>query len=138
MTAIRIRLDLDREAYDSPLGFSLAFVSILSALVRWNQALIRKGHLSSLYTSGVRYQEEETESFATGLTVLRRGWGDCAHLCAWRIAELRERGEHARFRMKWGRGSRGPRKEKRFYHVLVRRGNGKIECPSRLLGMGQE
>ena len=96
-----------------------------------------------LYESGVRYEEEPAgqpyEEFASIPVVLSRGWGDCDDVVSWRIAELRNQGEHAKVRLKWQPDfTRGAR----LYHVMVRRaatggdGRGLIEDPSLLLGMG--
>lgn len=106
-----------------------------------------------LYESGVVYQREpwsgRVEEFADCRTVLRRGWGDCDDLCAYRLAELLEAGERparpcsrhvtaepgctacvsgADIRVYW----RGPGKP---MHVEVRRASGAIEDPSRFLGL---
>mgnify|MGYP001604789693 CR=1 FL=1 len=56
--------------------------------------------LPPLHSSGVVFRDEPwaigpwrlmggCEQFCHLLEVLRRGWGDCAQLCAWRVAELR-------------------------------------------------
>jgi len=62
--------------------------------------------------------------------VLSRGWGDCDDLAPYRVAELQEAGEKAKIRITWRRVGK-----RRTYHVLVRRADGRIEDPSRLLGM---
>ena len=87
-----------------------------------------------LYRSGVRYRNEDPtkgyEDFAIIPAILGRGWGDCDDLCPWRVAELQEQGEKAGIRIKWKRTPNG-----KLYHVQVRRANGTIEDPSRILGM---
>ena len=87
----------------------------------------------SLYESGVRYRMEPpgVEDVCDIEEVLRRGWADCAMLVAYRVAELRVRhNEKASVRVKWKRHGR-----KRYFHVVVRRANGRIEDPSIRLGM---
>lgn len=97
-------------------------------MVAMNRALIRKRLVPKLYKSGVRYQIEQQESFVDALTCYKARVGDCAHLAAWRCAELQELGEPAGIRLKWTH----PR-----FHVQVRRANGAVEDPSRILGMGR-
>jgi len=107
---------------------------ILDALVTVNRLYIRTHHVPPLYQSGVRYMQEpedgKPEEFAAIPVVLSRGWADCDDLAPYRVAELQEAGEKARIRITWRRHGK-----RRTYHVLVRRGDGRIEDPSRLLGM---
>ncbi|MGL4444976.1 MAG: hypothetical protein ACRCU1_15225 [Alsobacter sp.] len=85
-----------------------------------------------LYASGVRYQRQPPggERWQTVAETLERGTGDCDQLVVWRVAELRERD-----------GETGARpivvKTRRpgLFHALVRRGDGRLEDPSRRLGM---
>jgi len=56
-----------------------------------------------------------------------RGGGDCEDLAAWRAAELRIAGEPARVVV--------VRSAPGVLHAVVRRANGRIEDPSRRLGM---
>lgn len=108
---------------------------ILDAMVEVNRLYLRSHHVPPLYQSGVRYEQEpedgKPEEFAAIAPVLARGWGDCDDLGPWRVAELREAGENANIRITWRRRAGG----NRLYHVVVRRGDGRIEDPSRLLGM---
>jgi len=107
---------------------------VLDALVAVNRLFIRSHHVPALYESGVRYQQEppdgRPEEFAAIPLILSRGWADCDDLAPWRVAELQEAGERATIRITWRRNG-----ERRLYHVVVRRGDGRIEDPSRLLGM---
>jgi hypothetical protein len=107
---------------------------LLDALVVVNRLYLRTHHVPALYHAGVRYMQEpadgKPEEFAAIPLVLSRGWGDCDDLGPWRVAELQEAGEKAKIRVTWRRVGK-----RRTYHVLVRRGNGRIEDPSRLLGM---
>jgi len=108
---------------------------LLEALVLVNRLYLRTHHVPPLYRSGVRYKQEPDdgtpEEFAAIPEVLRRGWGDCDDLAPWRVAELQEAGERARIRITWRRRPNG----RRLYHVVVRRADGRVEDPSRLLGM---
>ena len=89
-----------------------------------------------LYASGVAYADDGDgpETWADIPETLARGVGNCKDLAAWRVAELRERaremavpivsarrfGDHVRF------------------HVTVRRGDGRVEDPSRELFAAHE
>lgn len=127
---------------------------LLEVIISNNQYLMRlhPGRLPPLYESGVRFRAEPwasmpapgspegerppLEQFTPYVTLLRRGWGDCAQLCAARVAELREAGEHdARLRFYCRSSGEGPER-RRWYHVEVRRGRAggfEIEDPSRRL-----
>ena len=115
-----------------------AIKPLCEALVRIDQLyLVAHPNTPMLYESGVRYQNEPRgqpfEEFAPIPTLLGRKWGDCDDLAPWRAAELRVRGkENASIRVQWKRV--GPNREKLF-HIVVRRANGAIEDPSRILGM---
>ena len=119
----------------APLAMSLFFRHALHGMVALNRVQLRAREVPPLYKSGVRYKSEPpgTETIRDALTTYRLRFGDCAHLAAWRVAELREAGEQA-----WIRIQSKPSRRKpglRIYHVVVRRANGSIEDPSRLLGM---
>lgn len=99
------------------------------------RTLLAYPNIPKLYSSGVRYRLEEpnTEEFVDLAEILRRGWGDCAQLVAWRMAELIRAGEKwpdARFVWKLN-----PVTGQRYFHVVVRRADGRIEDPSVRLGM---
>lgn len=85
----------------------------------------------ALYASGVRYRREPPgrEEWEPIPVVLTKGWGDCEDLASWRAAELRVTGEdpHARVHVYQSAPT--------TWHVVVRRGDGSIEDPSRKLGM---
>lgn len=89
-----------------------------------------------LYTSGVRYQNEPMgipDKLVDIPRILRLGHGDCWHLAAWRVAELRNDGEE-KAAIRVVRPKNKP-PNVRLFHVLVRRQDGAEEDPSRLLGM---
>jgi transglutaminase-like putative cysteine protease len=99
------------------------------AAVAQLRAFARAGRpLPPLYAAGVRYMRSDPrEHWQTPVETLSRGGGDCEDLAMWRAAELRVSGEPAR--VVWRRT--GPR----VLHAVVRRGDGRIEDPSRALGM---
>lgn len=85
----------------------------------------------ALYASGVRYQREPgTEVWMGPRDVLRRGYGDCEDLAAWRAAELQRQGIQARAICY------APRPL--LIHCVVQLPDGRREDPSRALGMGGE
>lgn len=106
----------------------------LRGMVLASRAALRLGEVPPLYQSGVRFRREPpgVETFRDAVTTYRAGHGDCAHLVAWRVAELREAGEPATIRIYWK-----PTPSGRLFHVQVRRADGRIEDPSRKLGMGR-
>ena len=115
-------------------------------VVAVNRLLIRWGLVPPLYRSGVLFKPEKpgVESFADALTVYRRGHGDCAHLSAWRVAELQEalyqakKAGKVRGRVRWPDLRLYMRPRRRMVHVQVRHSDGRIEDPSRFLGMAKE
>lgn len=89
----------------------------------------RLGPLPRLYTAGVTYQREPKgrEEWRDAREVLASGAGDCEDLAAYRLAE------------RWDIGDRAARAEVRGHgnmkHVYIRRGDGRVEDPSVMLGM---
>jgi hypothetical protein len=80
-----------------------------------------------LYQSGTRYKDPGKLAWYTAPILLDKRAGDCKDLCGLRVAELILQGEDARPHLK--------RVNESLWHVQVRRGNGSIEDPSRILGM---
>jgi len=137
--------------WKSPRALGLAVRSILQGAAQVNLGILEINRLRhkrsggrvplipSLYLSGVRYQEEPKgwalEHFDTIPVILTRTWGDCDDLAPWRVAELRFTKEDpgANVAVKWKQLT----ESKKLYHVVVRRSNGQIEDPSRVLGMGR-
>ena len=133
---MRIIIEVAGRAGRRPKLFAFFLRKAIEAMVAYNRSLLRHGEVPTLYASGVRYAEEPPpERIRDALTVYKEGTGDCAHLSAWRAAELQEKGEKARIRLTWKPSRRKP--GKRLYHVQVRRQDGSIEDPSRKLGMGR-
>jgi hypothetical protein len=101
--------------------------------------LARYPHTPNLYESGVRYEQEPDgrDDWQDIPDTLQRRNGDCEDLASWRMAELR-----ARWR---DRGSRFhitvediPNRAGQLvttYHIAIRLPDGRIEDPSRILGM---
>ena len=89
--------------------------------------------LPSLYRSGVAFRPEATrgqgvEYFDDPWTVLKRGYGDCDDLVVWRAGELVAAGEPAGVVCMGAAQFTIPR-----YHVAVRRADGSLEDPSKVL-----
>lgn len=111
---------------------SLAAVqTFLSALQLVDQDQLRKKRYPPLYQSGVRYEREPLgkEDWQTVERAYATRNADCEDLAAWRAAELVVSGQDA--------GARAVIKRVRpgLIHCLVRRGNGAMEDPSKVLGM---
>lgn len=89
----------------------------------------RLGPLPRLYTAGVTYQREPKgrEEWRDAREVLASGAGDCEDLAAYRLAERWDIGDRAARAEVRGRGN--------MKHVYIRRGDGRVEDPSVLLGM---
>jgi hypothetical protein len=82
-----------------------------------------------LYQAGVKWKRQPPERFSLFPTVLARGNGDCDQLAAWRAAELQLKGIKAKAIPRWVRP--------KLMHVVVQLPSGRLEDPSRLLGMGK-
>jgi len=102
----------------------------LNRLVSLNRYLMRTRRVPPLYKSGVFYAREASgakfERWQTCIECMRTRACDCEDLASWRVAELQERGEDAKIRLSL---------QSRTWHVTVRRANGQIEDPSKILGM---
>lgn len=118
-----------------PTGLYLALTSLVMA-----NRLYLETHpdCPGLYESGVRYlrdadkgtqESPDAELWLTIPDCIAYGGADCKVLAAWRVAELQEQGEAAVPLLI------EPRPGGRTWHVVVRRGDGSIEDPSKLLGM---
>jgi hypothetical protein len=107
--------------------------SALEGLAHVNKELVLRSKVPRLYQSGVRWIEDKKgeETFIDALHVLKQGGADCSSLSAWRVGELWADNERANIHLHW----RGFSDGFRLYHVTVRRADGSIEDPSRLLGM---
>lgn len=127
MSTLRARLDLYSDRQLLGLLNGLAFASLED--LREAREIGRP--LPLLYKAGVRYSREAAgkEEWQLPTTTLRKGFGDCEDLAAWRTAELWMLGESgARMFLK--------RVNPRLRHIQVLRADGTIEDPSKKLGMG--
>jgi hypothetical protein len=107
---------------------------LLEVIVAANMEYLRcNPHTPSVYRAGVSYCREPrgTEYFQSIPSIMLTGCADCEDLSAWRVAELRFHGEPAKFAIY--------KREKKsgflLYHIQVRRADGRIEDPSKALGM---
>ena len=106
---------------------------LLYGLARVSLLQIRRGLIKApLYKSGVVYQREPLgrEIWQPAWETQLRKNGDCEDLVAWRVAELWASGES-----KARPHCYSPRPG--LIHCVVRRANGKLEDPSKKLGMGK-
>jgi hypothetical protein len=113
---------------------------LLEALTEINVAILRTygERVPLLYESGVVYRRESIgqEDWCDVIELLRLKYGDCEDLSCWRAAELRVRYGDSQARA----FVKGPRRLPGgvlMYHIQVQRGDGRIEDPSLVLGMGQ-
>lgn len=107
---------------------------ILDALAACNLELMKSVRLPRLYSSGVRYQNDEDEPidrWKDAAQVLRDGHGDCDDLVPWRLAELWLDGIPARSVAHLTREADGSV----LFHATLVLGNGQPEDPSERLGM---
>lgn len=117
----------------SPLD-EATLTAALEGLTAFNAAWL-SSHPSAprLYDAGVRYEREPRgrEVWQTYPDLLRSRRGDCEDLAAARAAELRRFGDAnaIAFARKVRPG---------LWHIRVRHGDGTIEDPSRVLGMGKK
>ncbi len=109
-----------------------AFDAALEGLTRVNVGLMQRGDpaIPALYESGVRYRDEPRDVWRHAADVAAEHWGDCEDLSAYRAAELRVSGEDPDAHVTTYQS--GPSR----YHAVVARGDGTLEDPSRVLGMG--
>jgi hypothetical protein len=118
-----------------------ALLKLMEALVQLNVGHLEQMRYPPLYRSGVRYRRESSEQWRDIPTLLELGYGDCEDLTCWRIAELRQTGNHAFPYVAYRRTGGVYR-----YHALVERfarvdkrtgkySGSSIEDPSAVLGM---
>lgn len=134
MYRITFVINLFKGEHDRPLSHE-TLRTLLFALMRADELYLRT-HPDTplLYQSGVRYQEEPPgqEDWQDIPTCLQLKIGDCEDLACWRAAELRVRyGIQAVPTFIWKKRSNGGY----LYHILVKYPDGRIEDPSRTLGM---
>jgi hypothetical protein len=110
------------------------------------------GVIPPIYASGVVYREEAPghEDWLDVPAILRQGHADCEDLAAWRAAELRVAGYDVDPVIKWQwiprdlmikqgyPASKLPQDGIWLVHCCVRWPDGRIEDPSKIMGMGGE
>ncbi len=106
------------------------YEAALEGLSRVNEAIYKQQpSLPELFASGAVYRRETGEAWRHVADVIADGWGDCEDLAAARVGWLRAKRIDRKARVKVVRT--GPK----MTHAIVARGNGKIEDPSKVLGM---
>jgi hypothetical protein len=103
--------------------------ALLEGLVRQDLSQLRRGLAPPIYASKVRYQREARgrEHWQSAVLSMRLGTADCEDLSAWCAASYRLVGVDAVAIVK----QVGPG----LKHCLVRLPDGRIEDPSKRLGM---
>lgn len=108
---------------------------LLDLMVEVNEYWLRKKPSEPpLYEGGVRYSQEGRGDETWQAVPVIRDTADCEDLACWRAAELRVTGEDPDARAIFRGQPVAPRRV--LYHVVVQRGDGSIEDPSKRLGMG--
>lgn len=134
MYRITFVLNLFKGDHDRPLSHA-SLKTLLMSLMHVDCLYLRANKDTPLlYQSGVKYQEEPPgqEDWQDIPTTLKLGIGDCEDLACWRAAELRERYNiMAEPTFIWKVRPNGGY----LYHIQVRYPDGRIEDPSRALGM---
>lgn len=109
---------------------------LLEALIQANEIYLREHpETPLLYGAGVHYEREPRgiEDWCGIAEVRARGWGDCEDLAAWRAAELRVRFGIPAVCTFTDRLLPG---NLLMFHILTQLPDGRVEDPSRKLGMG--
>lgn len=134
MYRITFVLSLFKGERDRPISHK-ALQTLLMALMYIDMLEIQDDPTTPLlFKSGVKYMEEPPgrEDWQDVRTTLAMQWGDCEDLACWRAAELRVRyGIEAKPCFTWKLRENGGY----LYHIQVLLPDGRIEDPSRTLGM---
>lgn len=104
-------------------------VAMLEGLTRLALVDLARHDMPLLYESRVKYRPEPSgvrENWQRPIQTLRKGYGDCEDLAAWRAAELRREGDR-------GAMVDVKRTGHKRWHAVVRRGDGTIEDPTAML-----
>lgn len=118
-----------RELSRQTLGVMLDLMTKIDVLF-----LLAHPETPSIYQSGVRYMEEPPgqEDWQDIPTCIKMGIADCEDLACWRAAELIVR-HRIPAKAVW---RAFPRQDgSTLFHILVQYPNGRLEDPSRILGM---
>lgn len=89
--------------------------------------LANNPQIPSLYSAGVRYRREKPDKWLGPSQVFAQHHGDCEDLCGWRVGEIRNAGARAR--------AHAYRARPHMWHVVVLFPDGRVEDPSKILGM---
>ncbi len=137
MPVLSITMPFDGER---ELRAALAVLTVIDLMqLKW--ARDDGAPLPALYKSGVRYRREEKKScwaptrggcedWLSAVQVISQRFGDCEDLAAWRASELIAQGERAARAI--------PKRTREGWHIVVQRADGRLEDPSRILGMGDD
>ncbi len=119
-----MRISLNIPASRATLTAALKGLTAVNAVY-----LARHPRTPALYESGVRYRAEPkgSEKWLTIPQGLRKKFLDCEDLAAWRASELQRLGINAQALV--------IRSGPKTFHAVVRWPDGRIEDPSRRLGM---
>lgn len=142
---MRVVLNID-DSIREPRVVATIARELLLVLIKINRILIRQAERAgkpfpSLLQSDVVWKAEpwkgRIEEFANIKTVFERKWGDCddaiAIYCAQREEQALKQGRRERWTPKvyWRKQPHGGY----LYHAQIRRPDGRVLDPSRLLGM---
>ncbi len=106
----------------------------LEFLIASNLAYLENHAAPLLYQAGIAYTPDDAlvdEKWKDIPQVLFTNAGNCKEFAAWRVAELRKAGDLLARPIVMHTDIGG----NQLFHILVRRGDGHIEDPSRALGM---
>ncbi len=116
------------------------FALSLATAVALREMRKHRGRIPPLYSSGVRYRRDvckapgvdgACERFLSPLQLLKERFGDCDDLAPYLAAQRILEGDKKARAVAVPSPGIG-------YHVIVRRGDGRTEDPSRRLGMGRK
>lgn len=100
---------------------------LIEALLNKILDMLPREPVPRLYVSGIRYRRDPGEVWQSPSETALLGYGDCEDLALYRAHELRIAGIPARVRVY--------RASPKTMHVVVQHPDGRIEDPSRALGM---
>lgn len=133
-------IQLDVDAFgdgQNPVDVERGLYKTLEALVQFNLAYLHANpRTPTLYSLAqmkqVRYirDPQGVELWRDIPSIIRNGGADCKSLAAFRMSELRLKGEQAQFVLK-----RRQVGDQVIYHVLLLRADGAYEDPNSVLGM---
>ena len=111
---------------------AMVLAVLLEALTACDIIFLKRSKVPKLYKAGVTYGR--TRVWDSIPDLYARRYGDCKSLTAARCAELRMAGEDAKPVFRFAQNEQTGHRD---FHILVQRGNGTYEDPSRTLGMDE-